>query len=190
VQQAKDATRVLLDQYKAQGELPIALPDRTLAPGVTLTLSTAAKQQLPGSDAEAVLTLLRPGDYFAALAFLGPDAELAAQLDRLRIAVRDQTRVATMFGYGPRYLHSTGQLHKGGPNTGVFLLITATPSHDLPIPGEVFSFGTLELAQGVGDFTSIDRAGRRAIHAHLSAPDSRLLQILTDTLLDRLRIDS
>ncbi len=190
VQQAKDATRVLLDHYKADGELPIAPPDRTLSADITLTLSTAARQQLARSDAEAILTLLRPGDYFAVLAFLGPDAELTPQLDRLRIAVRDRTRAATMFGYGPRYLHSTGQLHKGGPNTGVFLLITASPRVDLAIPGEVFSFGTLELAQALGDFASLDGAARRAVHAHLSAPDPWLLQLLADTLLDRLRIDS
>ena len=66
-----------------------------------------------------------------------------------------------MFGYGPRYLHSTGQLHKGGPNTGVFVLITATPSEDLPIPGYPFSFATLELAQALGDFASLGAAGRR-----------------------------
>src|SRR6185436_13096179 len=71
VQQAKDATRVLLDQYKAQGQLPTARPDRTPTDGVTLTLSAAARQQLAGSDAEAILTLLREGDYFAVLAFLG-----------------------------------------------------------------------------------------------------------------------
>jgi glucose-6-phosphate isomerase len=190
VQQAKDATRVLLDQYKAQGQLPTPRPDRTLTDGVRLTLSTAARQQLAGSGAESFLTLIHPGDYFAVLAFLGPDAELAAQLNRFRIAVRDQTRGATMSGYGPRYLHSTGQLHKGGPDTGAFLLITASPRADLPIPGEVFSFGTLELAQALGDFTSLDGAARRALHAHLTSPDPRLLQLLIDTLLARLPIHS
>ena len=72
-----------------------------------------------------------------------------------------------MFGYGPRYLHSTGQLHKGGPNTGVFILITATPRADVPIPGEAFSFATSELAQALGDFASLDGTGRRALHVHL-----------------------
>ncbi len=190
VQQAKDATRVLLDRYKAQGALPIPPPDRTLTAGVAITLSTTARQQLAGAEAEALLTLLHPRDYLAVLAFLGPDAELAARIDRLRIAVRDRTGAATMFGYGPRYLHSTGQLHKGGPNTGVFLLITASPRVDLPIPGEAFSFGTLELAQALGDFTSLDGAARRAVHVHLPEPDPRLLQSLTDTLIERLRLDS
>ena len=88
-----------------------------------------------------------------------------------------------MFGYGPRYLHSTGQLHKGGPNTGVFVLLTATPREDVSIPGEPFSFATLELAQAVGDFASLDAAGRRALHAHMPSPDAALLRRLADALL-------
>jgi len=132
------------------------------------------------------LTLLRRGDYLALLAYLGPDAELAEELRAYRHAVRDRTQAATMFGYGPRYLHSTGQLHKGGPNTGVFVLISATPRADLPIPGEVFSFGTLELAQALGDFASLDAATRRALHVHMPAPDRRLLREVMDALLERL----
>jgi len=97
-------------------------------------------------------------------------------------AVRDRARRATMFGYGPRYFLSTGQLHKGGPNS-VFLLITATPQPDLPIPGEPFSFGTLELAQAVGAFGAFDASGRRAMHAHLPNPDAALLEALADTWL-------
>ena len=186
VQQAKDATRVLLDAYKAEGAVPAARPDRTLADAVALTMSTAARRQLQGGPPEAVLTLIRPGDYFAVLAFLGPDADLAEALRRFRIAVRAHTGAATTLGYGPRYLHSTGQLHKGGPDTGVFLLVTAAPADDLPIPGETFSFGTLERAQALGDFASLDAAGRRAVHAHLPSPAPRLLRLLIATLLDRL----
>ena len=81
-----------------------------------------------------------------------------------------------MFGYGPRYLHSTGQLHKGGPNTGVFLLVTVAPQVDVPIPGQGYSFGTLEMAQALGDFASLDQTGRRALHIHLPAPDAALLR--------------
>ena len=92
-----------------------------------------------------------------------------------------------MFGYGPRYLHSTGQLHKGGPNTGVFLLVTAKPREDLPIPGESFSFGTLELAQALGDFASLDAAGRRAVHIHLPAPDRQHVRAVLEALMGRLR---
>ncbi len=100
--------------------------------------------------------------------------------------MRDRSRVATMFGYGPRYLHSTGQLHKGGPNTGVFVLVAATPREDIAIPGDVFSFGTLELAQAIGDFDSLDAAGRRALLVHLPAPDRWLLREVSQALLDRL----
>jgi hypothetical protein len=176
VQQAKDATRVLLDRYQTDGRLPIAPPQQTIAGGITLTLTTAARERLDGSAADRLLTLVEPGDYVALLAYLGPDAALADVLDRFRIHVRNRTRAATMFGYGPRYLHSTGQLHKGGPNTGVFVLVTATPHEDVPIPGEPYSFGTLELAQALGDFNSLDATGRRALHVHLPAPDATLLR--------------
>ena len=92
-----------------------------------------------------------------------------------------------MFGYGPRYLHSTGQLHKGGPNTGVFVLISAAPDDDVPIPGESFSFGTLEFAQALGDFASLDATGRRALHVHLPRPDARLIRGVADALIDYVR---
>jgi hypothetical protein len=165
--------------------LPIATPDATTPAGVALTLTRAARTALQQS-ADAILTSIKPGDYFALLAYLAPGAALEKELQSLRRAVRDRTGAATMFGYGPRYLHSTGQLHKGGPNSGVFLLISATPVEDLPIPGETFSFGTLELAQAVGDFAALDAAGRRGLHAHLPSPDPSGLHQLCETLLARL----
>ena len=186
VQQAKDATRTLLDTYTSQGHLKVPSADRTIGGGVTLTLSSAARQALGAHGPEALLTLLRENDYFALLAYVGPDPELADQFRALRHAVRDRTRAATMFAYGPRYLHSTGQLHKGGPNTGVFVLISATPRTDLAIPGEPFSFGTLEFAHELGDFASLDATGRRALHVHLPAPDRRLVGEVADALLERL----
>ena len=186
VQQAKDATRVLLDGYKTTGRLPLPEADRVLDGGVALTLSGTARRYVTGG-AESLLTILRQGDYFCLLAYLGPDEALARELQRLRQAVRDRARVATMLGYGPRYLHSTGQLHKGGPNTGVFVLITADPVEDIDIPGEPFSFGTLERAQGIGDFQSLDATGRRALHAHLPSPDPALVRALRETLLAHLR---
>jgi glucose-6-phosphate isomerase len=185
VQQAKDATQKLLAEYRTTGRLPIGAPDVTAPNKIALTLTRAARSAHQ-SAADALLTSLGPGDYFALLAYLGPDAALEREVQRLRRAVRDRTRAATMFGYGPRYLHSTGQLHKGGANNGVFLLVTATPAEDLPIPGEPFSFGTLELAQAVGDFAALDAAGRRGLHAHLPAPDPALLRALSEMLLARL----
>ena len=186
VQQAKDATRTLLDAYVSAGGLPAPVPDRTSDEALTLTLTAAARTKLEGRPPEAFLTLLADGDYLGLLAYLGPDPVLAARLHALRAAVRNRTRVATMFGYGPRYLHSTGQLHKGGPNTGVFLVISATPLEDLPIPGQPFSFGTLEQAQALGDFASLDTTGRRALHVHLPSPDPHLIDRLAEALLGRL----
>jgi glucose-6-phosphate isomerase len=188
VQQAKDATRVLLDAYKSDGRLPASVPDSTREDGATFTLTKAARQALDGRHPEAFFTVIHEHDYFALLAYLGPDGELYGELQALRVAVRDRTRAATMFGYGPRYLHSTGQLHKGGPNTGVFLIITAVPRQDLPIPGELFSFGTLELAQALGDFASLDATGRRALHVHLPSPDREVIRRLGDALLQRLPV--
>jgi glucose-6-phosphate isomerase len=186
VQQAKDATQALLTRFKSAGSLPIPPPDRTLSNGIALTLSSAVKESGRAIDPEAFLSLLGEGDYFALLAYLSPaDARLGAVLQSLRARVRDAARIATMFGYGPRYLHSTGQLHKGGPNSGVFLLITAAPQPDLAIPGEPFSFGTLELAQAVGDFGALDASGRRAMHAHLPRPDATLIASLGEALLAR-----
>jgi hypothetical protein len=185
VQQAKDATNVLLTEHTTNGRLPIATPDSTID-GIALTLTSAARTALPHADGDGLLRLLHQGDYFALLAYLGPDHELAEELQSFRCAVRDRARVATMFGYGPRYLHSTGQLHKGGPNSGVFVLISATPREDVPVPGEPFSFGTLELAQAVGDFASLEATGRRAVHAHLPSPDRALVRTLADALLAKL----
>jgi len=185
VQQAKDATKALLDEYKRDGRLPFPPAALTLPGGATFAASDAARRYAAGGDADALLTTIRQGDYFALLAYLGPDEALARELRALRAAVRDRTKAATMFGYGPRYLHSTGQLHKGGPNTGVFLLITAAPVEDVPIPGETFSFATLEQAQAIGDFQSLDASGRRAVHVHLPRPDAALLKEISDRLLAR-----
>jgi glucose-6-phosphate isomerase len=182
VQQAKDATRVLLDRYKKEHHFPPAAHETTSA-GVTMSLTTAARQALHGKGPEAILTLPGPGDYLAVLAYLEPTDAFDELLQRFRMSVRDWTRVATMSSYGPRYLHSTGQLHKGGPNTGVYVLITAKTDHDLNIAGQPFSFGTLELAQALGDFTSLGETNRRALHVHLPARDPRLLNdVLTEFL--------
>ncbi len=185
VQQAKDATKVLLDAHQRDGHFPASRADTTGA-GITLTLTTAARTHLKTADASAFLTLLTAGDYLATLAYLGPDTALAATLRRFRMAVRDWTSAATMEGYGPRYLHSTGQLHKGGANNGVFIIVTATPTDDLDIPDQPFSFGTLESAQARGDFASLEASGRRGLHLHLDAPDATVLERAFASLLAHL----
>ena len=176
VQQAKDATRALLDTYAAQKRLPIPEPHAALH-NARLTVSRAAQDALNGGDPTTFLSLIAPGDYLGLLAYLPPDDPgLAAALERARAAVATSRGCATMFGYGPRYLHSTGQLHKGGANNGVFIIVTADAREDLAIPGEPYSFGVLEMAQAVGDFQSLDRTGRRALHVHLPDRDAQRLE--------------
>ena len=183
VQTAKDATNVLLRQHAAQGTLPRPTADLAIDGGVTLSLSAAARAALGNASVSSLLSTVKSGDYVGVLAYLGPDAALAAPLATFRAGVRARTKASTMFGYGPRYLHSTGQLHKGGANNGVFVLVTATPVTDVDIPGQAFSFGTLELAQALGDFNSLDSTGRRAVHVHLPKPDAALLARALDRLL-------
>jgi glucose-6-phosphate isomerase len=173
VQQAKDATGALLDTYKAQRRLPLPEPD-AIVDGVRITLTDSARAIAKGVS---FLGSLAPPDYFAFLAYIPPgDAPFGRALLDLRESVAMKNCTATMLGYGPRYLHSTGQLHKGGPNSGVFVIVTVTPAPDLDIPGEAYSFGVLEQAQALGDFESLNRAGRRAAHLHLPTRDPRLLE--------------
>jgi hypothetical protein len=121
-------------------------------------------------DEEALRSLLRsirPGDYFAIMAYVPATNESEEKLNRLRSRVRDATRVATTLGFGPRFLHSTGQLHKGGPQTGVFLQITASTPSDVKIPGKPYSFGDVIAAQAAGDLAALKSRGRRSLRVHL-----------------------
>jgi transaldolase/glucose-6-phosphate isomerase len=99
-------------------------------------------------------------------------------LQALRHRVRDERGVATTLGYGPRYLHSTGQLHKGGPNRGVFLQITSDDARDLPIPGQRYTFGQMKAFQAAGDFEVLRARGRRALHVHLGVDVPEGLRLL------------
>src|SRR5207342_1666731 len=104
----------------------------------------------------------------AVMGYVEPSADFDAAVSELRQTVRDATRAATTFGYGPRFLHSTGQLHKGGPNTGVFIQLVGHPSErKLPIPGQSFDFGALVWAQALGDFKSLHEHGRRVVRIDL-----------------------
>jgi len=183
VQQAKDATRALLDTYASTRRLPAPEPHES-RDGIRFTLSTAAESALGSASPGRFLDVLGAGDYLALLAFVSPNAaDLAASFARLRQEIGSRFERATMFGYGPRYLHSTGQLHKGGPNTGVFVVILATPEEDLAIPGEPFSFGVLEAAQAIGDFQSLEKTGRRALLIQLPRPDAAAVSKVADALL-------
>ncbi|OFW49400.1 MAG: hypothetical protein A3G77_01945 [Acidobacteria bacterium RIFCSPLOWO2_12_FULL_68_19] len=182
VQQAKDATRALLDDYVGSRHVPLPEPDAASG-GMRASLTMAAREALRGEPPLALLHVLRPGDYVALLAYLPPDDErFTPILDGIREKVAAATRAATTLGFGPRYLHSTGQLHKGGPNTGVFVILTADIAGDLPVPGQPYSFGVLQAAQAVGDFQALDRLGRRALLVRLRERDPALLQQLGASL--------
>lgn len=171
VQESKDATKELLAAFRSNGRLPQPGP-LVSEPGISVTADPDALGDVPVTVEGALrqlLDLLQPGrDYFAILAYLPPDQAISERLQRIRNRVRETRGVATTLGFGPRFLHSTGQLHKGGPDTGVFLQLTAEPSKDLPIPGWEESFGTLIAAQALGDLTSLQRRGRRALRLHLA----------------------
>ncbi|MGH9711207.1 MAG: bifunctional transaldolase/phosoglucose isomerase, partial [Candidatus Acidiferrales bacterium] len=110
---------------------------------------------------------LKAGDYFATLAFIPMNDEHEKSLQAIRHAVRDRKRVATCLGFGPRFLHSTGQAYKGGPNTGVFLQITCDDAADIPVPGQKYTFGVVKAAQARGDFAVLVERNRRALRIHL-----------------------
>jgi hypothetical protein len=120
---------------------------------------------------DALARAARPGDYLALLAYLPPSPEIAARLQAVRASWARALGVATTLGFGPRYLHSTGQLHKGGPNTGLFLLVTADDAEDAEIPALGTSFGELKHAQALGDIRALLERGRRVAHVHLARPE-------------------
>ena len=107
------------------------------------------------------------GDYFGLLAYVPMNAEHEKALQTMRTGVRDKKKIATVLGFGPRFLHSTGQAYKGGPNTGVFLQITCDDAVDLPVPGQKYTFGVVKAAQARGDFAVLAERGRRALRVHL-----------------------
>ena len=150
VQEAKDLTKKVL----GEGNPP------TVGEGIRWAGQAGATLE---AAIQALLGQVRAGDYVALLAFIAPTAEHDRALNAIRLAIHDKYRVATTVGYGPRYLHSTGQLHKGGPNTGVFLQLVGDDPDDLPIPGEKFTFGVLKQAQALGDFQALRNHGRRVL---------------------------
>jgi transaldolase / glucose-6-phosphate isomerase len=175
VQESKDATRELLDAFRRDGRLPSADP---LAERGGLAAFAAAGTiggaSDPASAVRDLLASIRDGDYFALLAYLPRTAVIEERLQRIRSGIGASHGVATTLGFGPRFLHSTGQLHKGGPASGVFLQLTADPERDLPIPGWDETFGTLVSAQALGDLRSLQSRDRRALRLHGSDVETLL----------------
>ncbi len=176
VEASKNETRKLTTDVERTGTLPPETPVLVDA-GLRLFTDERNGAYLAGaaSDATAAAWLashlhrLEPGDYFAVLAYIPMTAEHEAVLTRLRTRVRDARRVATCVGFGPRFLHSTGQAYKGGPNTGVFLQLTCDPTADMPVPGANYTFGMVKAAQARGDFQVLVDRQRRALRVHLTA---------------------
>jgi glucose-6-phosphate isomerase len=175
VEASKVATRRLTDEFEKTGRLPAEMPILE-ADGVRLFADprnaaelAAAERTLPGL-LRAHLGRLRPGDYVALLAYVEMAPAHEEVLQGFRTRLRDRYRVATCLGFGPRFLHSTGQAYKGGPNTGVFLQITCDDAADLPVPGRRYTFGVVKAAQARGDFEVLAERGRRALRVHLG-PD-------------------
>ncbi len=134
-----------------------------------------------------LLDSLGPRDYFAITAYLPWTAENEKKLNAIRLRVRDTVKVATTLGFGPRFLHSTGQLHKGGPETGVFLQITAEPGPAVPIPGKPYGFGEVVAAQAAGDLAALCSRGRRGLPVHLSRDVARGLEELEAAVVEALQ---
>ena len=179
VQEAKDATRDLLDAYRTKGGLPQPAP-LVAEPGIAAYGVASALGDEPVTVDGALRALLETagrGDYFALLAYLPADPGTVELLQRVRALVRDRAGLATTLGIGPRFLHSIGQLHKGGPETGIFLQLTAEPRRDLPIPGWPESFGILIAAQAAGDLAALQRRGRRVLRLHLADPEAGLARL-------------
>lgn len=173
VQESKDATRALLDEFQREGRLPRQSAVTSEGP-LTVYAGERISAGVPAFSTAAEillqhLTRAQPGDYVAMLAYLEETPEIDSAIQSIRQRLRETTRCATTTGYGPRFLHSTGQLHKGGPDSGVFIQLTAADSSDLDVPGEAFSFSVLKDAQAQGDFESLLAHGRRAIRVDLGA---------------------
>ncbi|MGH9333786.1 MAG: bifunctional transaldolase/phosoglucose isomerase, partial [Vicinamibacteria bacterium] len=175
VEASKIATRKLTTEYEATGSLR---KEEAFLRAGPLTFYTdpengaalASSSTTADGCLRAHLDRLKPGDYFALLAYVAMSDEHRTPLQTIRHLVRDRKKVATSLGFGPRYLHSTGQAHKGGPETGVFLQITCDDAADIPVPGQKYTFGIVKAAQARGDFDVLAERKRRILRVHLG-PD-------------------
>ncbi len=178
VEASKIATKKITSAYEESGSLPPESPILTDSGiklftdeknAAALKIAAGADQTL-GGYLKAHLARLGTGDYFAVLGYVEMNEKHEELLQGMRHSVRNAKRVATCLGFGPRFLHSTGQAYKGGPNSGVFLQITCADAEDLPVPGQKYTFGVVKAAQARGDFEVLSERGRRALRVHIG-PD-------------------
>jgi transaldolase / glucose-6-phosphate isomerase len=194
VEASKIATRNLTSEYEKNGSLPAEKPVLEDS-GVklftdeknsfALAKAAAGDKSLAGY-LKAHLNRIGKGDYFAVLGYIQMNAEHEKSLQTIRHAVRDKKQVATCLGFGPRFLHSTGQAYKGGPNSGVFLQVTCDDALDLPVPGQKYTFGIVKAAQARGDFQVLIERGRRALRVHLGRDVNAGLATLTAAVQEAL----
>ena len=172
VEASKIETRKLTDAYAESGSLPPETPFAEFE-GIALFADAKNTEALRADSLDAVIAKqigrIALGNYAALLAYIERDDASRAALQSMRLAIRDARHVATVAEFGPRFLHSTGQAYKGGPDSGVFLQITAADRADLDVPGEKYSFGTVKAAQARGDFDVLAERGRRALRVHLGS---------------------
>jgi transaldolase / glucose-6-phosphate isomerase len=171
VEASKIETKKLTSEYEEKGKLPPESPFFE-ANGIKLYADEKNTAALKGGATltavlQAHLGRLHDGDYFGVLGYITMNAANEAALQKMRLAVRDEKKVATVLGFGPRFLHSTGQAYKGGPDSGVFLQITCDDAVDLPVPAQKYTFGVVKAAQARGDFAVLNERGRRALRVHL-----------------------
>jgi transaldolase/glucose-6-phosphate isomerase len=193
VEASKIETKKLTTDYEASGALPGEVPVVTDA-GIRLFTDAANAEALRSAAHEpstvewlrAHLNRLTAGDYFALLAYVPMTSPHEATLQRMRHRVRESRGVATCLGFGPRFLHSTGQAYKGGPNSGVFLQITCDDRMDLPVPGARYTFGVVKAAQARGDFQVLVDRKRRALRVHLGADVTAGLETLDHLVAEAL----
>jgi transaldolase / glucose-6-phosphate isomerase len=189
VEASKVETRKLTSEYEKSGSLPAEKPIFEQG-GIQLFADPKNASALGNGNLAgrlgAHLKRIQPGDYFALLAYVEMNDTHEARLQEIRHAIRDAKQVATCLGFGPRFLHSTGQAYKGGPNSGVFLQITCDDSNDLQVPGQKYTFGVVKAAQARGDFQVLADRGRRALRVHLGKNVevglSELLNIVAEAL--------
>ena len=183
VEASKVKTRELTEAFSREGSLPEETPFASFG-GVKLFADAKNADALKGGTSlEDVLRMhfarAHAGDYVGILAYVERDAANIAALRKLRLLVRDRTKLATAAEFGPRFLHSTGQVYKGGPNSGLFLQITSDDRADLSVPGETYSFSVVKAAQARGDFSVLAERNRRALRVHLGADIASGLALLT-----------
>ena len=188
VQDAKLLAGKLLDKIKKTGKLNIPKPDYSgkffdafISPKIN-TVTLNSKTETAQDVFEKFFSAIKGKEYLGILPYLPYDSKIDQILRKLRIAMKERSSSATLFGYGPRYLHSSGQLHKGGADNGVFIVLTNRPKKDILVAGESYTFGQLEMAQAIGDFNALEAKKRRALWIDLKCPADKALTYLLNII--------